>query len=87
MVANCTPVVNPPRQVPHSFKQKLHHALHQNSLAVVENKNGSLWLHLDPRHLNKGIKREHYKIPTIQEIASEFAGKTMFSTLDLKDGY
>jgi len=23
----------------------------------------------------------------MQEIASEFAGKTMFSTLDLKDGY
>ena len=42
---------------------------------------------LDPRDLNKSIKREHYKIPTMQEIASEFAGKTVFSTLDLKDGY
>ena len=42
---------------------------------------------LDPRDLNKAVNREHYKIPTMQEIASEFAGKTVFSTLDLKDGY
>ena len=104
MVANCTPVVNPPRRVPHSLKQRLHHALDKNvksgvlvkvdqptdwvnNLVIVEKKNGSLRLCLDPRDLNKAIKREHYKIPTMQEIASEFAGKTVFSTLDLKDGY
>ena len=104
MVDNCTPVVNPPRRVPHSLKQRLHHALDKNmksgvlvkvdqptdwvsNLVIVEKKNGSLRLCLDPRDLNKGIKREHYKIPTMQEIASEFAGKTVFSTLDLKDGY
>ena len=104
MVANCTSVVNPPRRVPHSLKQRLHHALDQNvksgvlvkvdqptdwvnNLVIVEKKNGSLRLCLDPRDLNKSIKREHYKIPTMQEIASEFAGKTVFSTLDLKDGY
>jgi len=33
------------------------------------------------------IKHEHYEIPTIQEIASDFNGKKVFSTLDLKDGY
>ena len=58
-----------------------------NNLVIVQKKNGSLRLSLDPRDLNKAIKREHYKIPTMQEIASEFAGKTVFSTLDLKDGY
>ena len=58
-----------------------------NNLVIVEKKNGSLRLCLDPRDLNKAVKREHYKIPTMQEIASEFAGKTVFSTLDLKDGY
>jgi len=40
-----------------------------------------------PKDLSKGIKREHYKIPTMQEIAIEFAGKTVFSTLDLQIGY
>ena len=42
---------------------------------------------LDPKDLNRAIKREHYRIPTIQEVSSELAGKKVFSTLDLKDGY
>ena len=54
---------------------------------VVEKKNRSLRLCLDPRYLNDVIKHEHYRIPTIREIASEFAGKSLFSTLDLKDEY
>ena len=58
-----------------------------HNLVVVEKKNGSLRLCLDPRALNDAIKREHYRIPTIQEIASDLAGKKVFSTLDLKDGY
>ena len=58
-----------------------------HSLVIVEKKNGSLRLCLDPRLLNQVIKREHYKIPTIQEIASDLKGKKVFSTLDLKDGY
>ena len=41
----------------------------------------------DPKDLNKAVKWEHYRIPTLQEIASEFSGKKIFSTLDLKDGY
>ena len=37
--------------------------------------------------LNKVIKREHYNIPTIQDVSSHLAGKKIFSTLDLKDGF
>ena len=58
-----------------------------HNLVIVEKKNGSLRLCLDPRDLNKAVKREHYKIPTVQEISSHLAGKKVFSTLDLKDGY
>ena len=58
-----------------------------HSLVIVEKKNGTLHLCLDPRDLNKAIKREHYRIPTAQEISSKLAGKKVFSTLDLKDGY
>ena len=101
---NATPIVNPPRRVPCSLKQRLRTAIDTNvasgvlvkvdeptdwvhNLVIVEKKNGSLRLCLDPRHLNQVIKREHYKIPTIQDIASDLRGKTVFSTLDLKDGY
>jgi len=58
-----------------------------SNLVVVEKKDGSLRLCLDPKNLNRAIKREHYTIPTMQEIAAEFAGKSVFSTLDLRDGY
>ena len=58
-----------------------------SNLVVVEKKDGSLRLCLDPKDLNRAIKREHYTIPTLQEIVTEFAGNTVFSTLDLKDGY
>ena len=58
-----------------------------HNLVIVEKKNGSLCLCLDARDLNKVVKREHYKIPTVQEISSYLAGKKVFSTLDLKHGY
>ena len=58
-----------------------------SNLVVVEKKDGSLRLCLDPKDLNRAIRREHYTIPTLQEIVTEFAGSTVFSTLDLKDGY
>ena len=38
-----------------------------HNLVIVEKKNGTLRLCLDPRDLNKVVKTEHYKIPTIQE--------------------
>jgi len=55
-----------------------------HNLVIVEKKNGSLHLCLE---LNKVVKREHYQIPIMQEISSELAGRTIFSTLDLKEGY
>jgi len=38
-----------------------------NNLVAVEKAKGSLRLCLDPQDLNKGIKREHHRIPTIQK--------------------
>ena len=58
-----------------------------NSLLIVEKKNGSLRLCLDPLDLNKAIKREHYMIPTVEDIVSKLHGKRIFTILDLKDGF
>ena len=44
-----------------------------SNLVVIEKKDGSLRLCLDPKDLNRAIKREHYTIPTLQEIVTEFA--------------
>ncbi|GFU14317.1 uncharacterized protein TNCV_3491281 [Trichonephila clavipes] len=38
------------------------------SLVIVEKPNGNLRLCLDPRDLNKVIKREHYQIPRTEDI-------------------
>ena len=56
-----------------------------SNLVIVEKKDGSLQLCLDPEDLNQAVKQKHYWIPTMQEIASEFSGKNIFSTL--KDAY
>lgn len=58
-----------------------------NSLVIVEKSNGSLRLCLDPKDLNRAIKREHHRIPTAEDVASTLAGKKIFSILDEKDGY
>ena len=58
-----------------------------SSLVVTEKKNGSLRVCLDPRDLNKAIKRQHYSIPTPEDVRCKLAGKSIFTILDEKDGY
>lgn len=58
-----------------------------SSLVVVEKPNGKLRICLDPRNLNKAIKREHHIIPSSEEIISRLEGKEYFSVLDLKEGF
>ncbi|XP_057679220.1 uncharacterized protein K02A2.6 isoform X2 [Corythoichthys intestinalis] len=58
-----------------------------NSLVITEKKNGSLRVCLDPRDLNVAIKRQHFSIPTPEEVLHKLSGKTIFSILDEKDGY
>ena len=42
---------------------------------------------LDPRDLNKNIRREHYYCRTIDEILPKLHGKQHFSVVDTKKGY
>ncbi|GFW60405.1 hypothetical protein TNCV_942721 [Trichonephila clavipes] len=55
------------------------------SLVIVEKPNGNLRLCLDPRDLDKVIKREHYQIHCTDDIISRLEGKKIFSVVDLKD--
>lgn len=43
---------------------------------------GKLRTCLDPRNLNKYIRREHYKLPTREEIIAQFSGAKIFSKLE-----
>ncbi|KAK0063547.1 Retrovirus-related Pol polyprotein from transposon 297-like Protein [Biomphalaria pfeifferi] len=53
-----------------------------NSLVIVEKKGGGLRICLGPRDTNKAIQREHYQLPTIEEIASRLSGSQVFTVLD-----
>lgn len=46
-----------------------------NPLVIVEKKNNDLRLCLDPKFLNEAISREHFLIPTVNEIASTLSNK------------
>ena len=44
-----------------------------SSIAIVEKSDGSFRYRLDPRQLNKAIKREHFQLPTIEDITTRNA--------------
>lgn len=58
-----------------------------NNLQLVEKSNGKLRLCLDPKPLNKAIKREHFLIPTIEDFTTQMVGKKHFTVLDLSKGF
>lgn len=58
-----------------------------NNMVIVEKPNGQIRVCLDPRHLNNSIKKEQFPIPTSDEISSILMGKSLFTVLDMKDGF
>ena len=57
-----------------------------SSLLLVS-KPGKLRICMDPRDLNRAIKREHYQMPTIEEIATRLSGARVFTVVDAKNGF
>ena len=58
-----------------------------SSMVVSHKDNGRLRTCLDPKDLNKAIKRSHHKTPTLEEITQKLARAKHFSKLDAKNGY
>ena len=58
-----------------------------NSLLIVEKRDGSLRLCLDPKDLNLAIKREHFHIPTCEDILPKLVGMSVYTIIDQKDGF
>lgn len=44
--------------------------------------NGKIRICMDPRSLNKYIKREHYQLPTIDNILAEIGNAKIFTVFD-----
>ena len=58
-----------------------------NSMVVIPKKDGKLRICLDPKDLNLAIQREHYPLPTIEEIATRLHGAKLFTVLDVRHGF
>ncbi|KAI8438614.1 hypothetical protein MSG28_011052 [Choristoneura fumiferana] len=58
-----------------------------NSMTIVKKPNGDLRICLDPKELNAAIRREHFRLPTLDEIVSKLSGAQYFSTLDATNGF
>ena len=58
-----------------------------SSMVCIEKKDGSVRICLDPKDLNRAVKREHHKIPTMEDIAFRFAGMQHYTIMDMKHGY
>ena len=58
-----------------------------NSLVVVQKPSGAVRLCIDPRDLNAAMKRSHYPMKTVDEVASRLQGANTFSILDAKSGF
>lgn len=58
-----------------------------SSMVIAKKSNGDLRICLDPKELNEYIKREHFRLPTLDEIVSNISGSKYFSTLDASCGF
>ena len=49
--------------------------------------NGKVRLYLDPKQLNKALKRSHYPLPVMEEVLSDLSRAEVFSMVDVKNGF
>ena len=58
-----------------------------SSLVVVPKPNGKLRICLDPKDLNIATQREHYPLPTIEDVVTRLQGAKVSTKLDVKNGF
>lgn len=58
-----------------------------SNIVIVERPDKKIRVCLDPYHLNLAVRRCHFQLPTLDEIASSMSGAVCFSKLDAKKGF
>ena len=58
-----------------------------SNIVVVKKSNKKLRICIDPKDLNKAIRRPHYNMPTIDDMAPDLTKAKVFSVVDAKDGF
>ena len=98
------PVVHAPRRIPQALHEKVKKKLKEmedlqqitkvteptdwvNSMMTVLKKD-KVRICLDPKDLNRAVRREHYHIPTVEEVVDSLPqGSAIFSVFDAKSGF
>ena len=97
------PVIHAPRRQPQALAMKIKAKLKEmeddghiakvheptdwvNSMVVVVKKD-KIRICIDPKDLNKAIRREHYPIPTVEEVIASMPDAHLFSVIDAKSGF
>ncbi|KAG1652083.1 Organic cation transporter 1 [Nymphon striatum] len=58
-----------------------------SSLVIVKKPSGKIRLCIDPKPLNKALKRCHYPLPIIEDLLPELSRAKVFSKCDVKNGF
>lgn len=58
-----------------------------SNLVIIEKVDKNLRICLDPQELNNVLLRNYHLIPTLEEIITKLCHKSVFSVLDLSDGF
>ena len=54
---------------------------------IATNPSGGLRICIDPKELNKALKRERYPIPVIKDVLPELSKARVFTNVDAHNGY
>ena len=58
-----------------------------SSLVLVKKPNGTVRICLDPKPLNKALKRSHYPVPTLDDVLPALSQAKVFSIADVRNGF
>ena len=58
-----------------------------SSMVAVKKSDGSIRLCIDPKPLNKALKRNHYPHPVIEDLLPNLSKAKVFTVLDAKNGF
>ncbi|KAJ8352061.1 hypothetical protein SKAU_G00235370 [Synaphobranchus kaupii] len=97
------PVIQPLRRLPLALRDDVTAELHKlleagiierldaspwiSNLVVAKKKSGGLRPCIDLRQVNKAVIPDKYPLPTVEELSAKFYGSTVFTKLDLRQGY
>ena len=56
-------------------------------LVIATKESGDLRLCLDPKQLNKALKRERYPLPIIEDVLPDLSRAKVFTKVDARNGY